>query len=79
MLTPFCFCGMHIMPFCGSEVHKFEEVCVYMPLFGVCNILSTIFSVRKERQRKEMRRGIFLNVASLEIEENILIISVLLA
>lgn len=49
MLTPFCFFGIHVVTF-GGEVHKLKEVCVYMPLFCVCNILSTIFSVKKEKK-----------------------------
>lgn len=68
MLTPFCFYGIQLVTF-GGEVHKLKEVCVYMPLFCVCNILSTIFSVKKEKK----------NVVFPEVEENIFIISVLLA
>lgn len=61
--TLLCFYGIHVVPFCDSEAHKFKEGCVYMLLFCVCNILSTIFRVKKERQRKKNEKGDFFNVA----------------
>lgn len=79
MLTPFCVSIEDML--CHSMVMKYiiSWKFVFTCLYFVCNILSTIFSVKKERQRKKMRNRIFFNVASLEVEENILIISVLMA
>lgn len=67
MLIPFCFYGMHVVPFCDSEAHKFVRVCVYMPLFCLCNILGTIFQIKlgqkkerkKEKDQEKNEKGLF--------------------
>lgn len=53
--TLLCFYGMHVVPFCGSEAHKFKEGCVYMPLFCVRNILSPYLVSKRKDKGKKMR------------------------
>lgn len=62
MLTPFCFYGMHVVPFCDSEAHTFVRICVYILLFCLYNILGTIFGIKngpKKKDQKKKEKGLF--------------------
>lgn len=61
MLMPFYFYGMHVVPFCDSEAHKFVRVCVYMPLFCLSNILGTIFEIKmsQKQDQEKNEKGLF--------------------